>query len=48
MTPMGRLGRPAELNGLAVFLASDASGFMTGSNVMCDVSLRTFAFSVAC
>lgn len=37
---MGRLGRPAELNGLAVFLASDASGFMTGSNVMCDVSPR--------
>lgn len=39
MTPMHRLGDPDELNGLAVFLASDASGFMTGSNVMCDVSL---------
>ena len=39
MTPMNRLGQPDELNGLAVFLASDASGFMTGSNVMCDVSL---------
>lgn len=39
MTPMRRLGEPDELNGLAVFLASDASGFMTGSNVMCDVSL---------
>ena len=39
VTPMGRLGKPAELNGLAVFLASDASGFMTGSNVMCDVSI---------
>ena len=35
---MRRLGEPDELNGLAVFLASDASGFMTGSNVMCDVS----------
>lgn len=36
---MNRLGRPAELNGLAVFLAPDASGFVTGSNVLCDVSL---------
>jgi len=48
ITPMGRLGRPAELNGLAVFLASDASHFMTGSNVMCDVSLRALALSVSC
>ncbi|CAF9907565.1 MAG: hypothetical protein HETSPECPRED_007168 [Heterodermia speciosa] len=41
MTPMHRLGQPDELNGLAVFLASDASGFMTGSNVMCDQSIPT-------
>ena len=38
MTPMHRLGQPDEFNGLAVFLASDASGFVTGSNIMCDVS----------
>ena len=38
MTPMGRLGKPDELNGLAVFLSSDAARFFTGSNVFCDVS----------
>lgn len=38
MTPMGRLGRPEELNGLAVFLASEASGFVTGANILADVS----------
>ncbi|KAI4285245.1 MAG: hypothetical protein L6R38_000782 [Xanthoria sp. 2 TBL-2021] len=36
MTPMGRLGKPDELNGLAVFLSSDAARFVTGSNVFCD------------
>ncbi len=29
-TPMGRLGRPEELEGAVVFLASDASRFVTG------------------
>lgn len=38
MTPMGRLGEPHELNGLAVFLASDASGWVTGANILADVS----------
>lgn len=38
MTPMGRLGRPDELNGLAVFLASDASRFVTGAHILADVS----------
>ena len=31
--PMGRFGMPEELVSAALFLASDASGFMTGSNV---------------
>lgn len=29
-TPMGRLGRPEELEGLIVYLASDASQYVTG------------------
>ncbi|MFR9729343.1 SDR family NAD(P)-dependent oxidoreductase [Saccharopolyspora sp. MS10] len=35
-TPMQRPGRPEELGPLAVFLASDASSYMTGSNVVSD------------
>lgn len=38
VTPMGRLGEPGELNGLAVFLASDASAFVTGAEILADVS----------
>lgn len=36
MTPQGRLGDVDELNNLAVYLASDASSFMTGSNLLID------------
>ncbi|KAK2033957.1 short-chain dehydrogenase [Colletotrichum zoysiae] len=36
MTPQDRLGSVDDLNGLCVFLASDASSFMTGSNVIID------------
>jgi NAD(P)-dependent dehydrogenase (short-subunit alcohol dehydrogenase family) len=35
-TPMGRLGEPVEVAAVAVFLASPASSFMTGSNVVVD------------
>lgn len=34
--PIGRLGRPGEIKGLAVLLASDASSFMTGALVPLD------------
>ena len=34
--PMGRPGDPEELGGLAVFLASEASSYMTGSDVVID------------
>jgi NAD(P)-dependent dehydrogenase (short-subunit alcohol dehydrogenase family) len=33
---MGRLGRPDELAGLYVYLASEASSYMTGSDVVID------------
>jgi len=35
-TPMGRLGRPEDLRGLVVYLASDASAFVTGETVIID------------
>ncbi len=35
-TPMKRPGKPDELGPLAVFLASDASSFMTGANIVID------------
>ncbi|UNK71089.1 SDR family oxidoreductase [Microbacterium sp. H1-D42] len=35
-TPMGRLGTPDEVASVILFLASDASSFMTGSDVLAD------------
>jgi sorbose reductase len=34
--PLGRLGRPEELVGLYLYLASEASSYMTGSDVLID------------
>ncbi len=34
--PMGRVGKPGELKGVAVFLASAASGYITGQTIVVD------------
>jgi 3-oxoacyl-[acyl-carrier protein] reductase len=36
-TPLGRIGDPeADIGGVAVFLASDAAGYLTGQTIVCD------------
>lgn len=42
-TPMKRFGRPEDIGGLALFLSSNASAFMTGAVIPIDGGLATTA-----
>jgi len=35
-TPLGRIGKPDDIKGLVVFLASDSSNFITGQTIVID------------
>jgi NAD(P)-dependent dehydrogenase (short-subunit alcohol dehydrogenase family) len=40
-TPLGRAGKPEDIVGPAVFLASDMSAYVTGTIIMADGGYRT-------
>lgn len=42
IAPMGRLGKPEELQGVCVYLAGDASSFTTGSDFVVDGAFTCF------
>lgn len=42
MSPIGRLGRPDELQAIAVYLAGDASDFTTGADFVIDGAFTCF------
>lgn len=42
MAPMGRLGKPEELQSVCVYLAGDASSFTTGSDFVVDGAFTCF------
>ncbi|KZT11504.1 sorbose reductase sou1 [Laetiporus sulphureus 93-53] len=41
-SPLGRIGRPDELRGVVTWLASDASTFCTGSDILIDAGLHAW------
>ncbi len=45
--PLGRIGEPSDISGVALFLACDLSGWMTGANIVVDggALVRSTSFS---
>jgi 3-oxoacyl-[acyl-carrier protein] reductase len=39
-TPLGRFGQPEDIAGVAVFLASDAAGWITGERISASGGFR--------
>ncbi len=46
-TPLGRIGQPADIASVAVFLASDEAGFVTGTIVVSDGGITAGLYSAA-
>jgi glucose 1-dehydrogenase len=46
-TPLGRIGEPAEVAGIAVFLASDDASYITGQTVYADGGRLPLNYTVA-
>jgi glucose 1-dehydrogenase len=44
--PLGRMGRPEEVAALAVYLASDAAAYITGSTFVIDGAMTRQAGSL--
>lgn len=42
MAPMGRMGKPEELESICVYLAGDTSTFTTGTDVIVDGAFTCF------
>jgi NAD(P)-dependent dehydrogenase (short-subunit alcohol dehydrogenase family) len=45
-TPLGRIGEPEDIVGLAIYLASDASSFVTGASFLADGGLDLGGMSI--